>query len=153
MKKLFCAAVLAALPALSHAGLGVSADEFSERFNLIDDHTDRAYPTIRLTTAKGVQTVNLIKGQTLTATKSAGGADIDKITLKCPNAKRYSKDCGMTMVMIAYSINLEADAEGLLNEVLASLDYLNGEFYDADVLTKWSINPKANTITVTYTEQ
>ena len=57
------------------------------------------------------------------------------------------------MVMIAYSINLEADAEGLLNEVLASLDYLNGEFYDADVLTKWSINPKANTITVTYTEQ
>lgn len=152
MKKLFCAAVLATLPMLSHAGLGVSATEFSERFNQLDDVLDSSYPAMRLTTTKGTQSVNLIKGQTLTVTKSAGGADIDKIALKCPNSSRHSDSCGRTMIMIAHAINLDADSEGLLNAVIDSSETLRGEFVDGDVLTKWSINVKANTITATYTE-
>lgn len=151
MKKLFCAAVLAVTPLLSHADSLVSVEDFNLHFNLLNDNMDNSYPTMKITEAKGVQTAKLIKGQTITVNKSNGW--IDKITLKCPNATRYSEQCGESAVMLSFSINLETDAEGLMDEVAATMGYLEGEFYDQGVLTKWNINPKADNVIMTYTAE
>lgn len=149
MKKLLIA-IFAIFPMMVYAEvinmIGVSAQDFSNRFNTLNiiESKHGKLQSVRLSNSNGTQTVMLKPNISLATTKIYDGDFLKKVVLTCKNMSNQTQFsiCSKSLVTTILSIDPEIDID--------AFDFQDsGEYEEAEIFYRWNIDRKAKILTLT----